>query len=985
MRCMGGHMRKYFIGLIAGMISLNIYANPVLDNVGAGNVTVEQTSNSTVVNQTSQQAIINWQSFNIGQGESTHFQQPTGGIALNRINPTQGASSIYGSLTATGQIVLVNPAGIYFAPGAFVSVGGLIATTSNITDQDFLNNNFRFTRDPNYSGSIVNEGQIIAAAHGLVALAGSSVTNKGLIQAELGNVVLASGSAFTINFAGDRLINFTIDEKATGSSPGVTNTNTGVISANGGQVLVTAKAAQSVLDQVINMNGVIEARSVAQKNGEIIFSGDADNGVVRVAAKVDASGKNANEKGGNVKITGYNIAIDDGANIDVSGDAGGGNINIGGNYQGKGPLPNANAVWMSNLSKLNADAITNGNGGNIIVWSDNHTIAQGDFSARGGALSGDGGFIETSGKYLNANNVRVNTLAANGKRGMWLLDPTDLTISNAADANVSAGPTFTGDNNSNTSNLNVTTLTTALAGSDVTVQTTAGGTGTGTGDITVVDPVTWASTNRLTLLALDSIFINADITATNGGLTLQAAGSSQANANVTVGTSLIFANTGAFTFNGIISGAGGIDKQIVATTLTLNGANNYTGSTTITGGTIQLGIANALPTSTTLLGTGTLELNGFSQTLANMTGGNTITNSSGTAATLTLNNAGSNTFSGVMSGNLSFVKNGAGTLAISSASTYSGSTAINNGTLQLQGSDLLPSTTAVTLAGGTVLDLNNNDLTIGSLSGSGNVTTGGGNLTTGGNNSSTTYSGIISDGGDLIKEGTGTFTLTGNNNYTGSTVINAGTLRMGIANALPSTTAVGIANVAGATLDLNNFDQTIAILALGGTTGGNVTLGSATLTLNSAASFSYGGVISGTGGIIKQGAGTQTFTNAQTYTGSTVINGGTLQLGTNNVFSNTSAVTIANAAGATLDLNGFNDTINVISGGGGVGGTISLGAGTLTTGDSTSNTFAGVISGTGNIVKQGTGTWTLSGNNTYSGLTTINAGTLNAASATALG
>jgi filamentous hemagglutinin family protein len=887
---MGRFMKQYFIGLMLGMISFNIYANPVLDNVGAGNVTVQQTNNSTVVNQASQQAIINWQSFNIGQGESTHFQQPTGGIALNRINPTQGASSIYGSLTATGQIVLVNPAGIYFAPGAFVSVGGLIATTSNISDQDFLNNHFRFTRDPNYSGSIINEGQIIAATHGLIALVGSSVTNKGLVQAELGNVILASGSAFTINFAGDHLINFTIDEKATGASPGVTNTNTGVISANGGQVLVTAKAAQNVLDQVINMEGVVEARSVAQKNGEIIFSGDTDAGIVRVAAKVDASGKNVNEKGGNVKITGYNIAIDDGANLDVSGDIGGGNINIGGSYQGNGPLPNANAIWMSNLSQLNADAITNGNGGNIIVWSDHRTVAQGSITARGGAVSGDGGFVETSGKdYLNANHVLVNTSAANGKRGTWLLDPTDLTISNAADSNVIVGVnTFTGDGDFAASNLNVTTLQNALATNNILVQTTAGGAGGGAGNITVDDAITWNAATTLTLDAFNSIIINDPITATNGGLSLNANAASQVNQDITVGLNLTLDGPATYTFTGAIAGNGGL------------------------------------------------------------------------------------------------IKNGAGT-AILVNNTYNGSTTINAGTVQSNSFDVIPDTSAVTIAAGATFDLNGNSETIGSLSGAGDVTTGGGFLTTGGDNSSTTYSGVISEAGGLIKEGTGTLTLSGNNTYTGSTTINAGTLRMGIANALSNSTAVGIANVAGATWDLNNFNQTVNVIGLGGATGGNILLGSATLTFGGAANFTYGGVISGTGSIIKQGTGIQTFTNTQTYTGSTTINDGTLRLGANNIFSNTSSISIANVAGATLDLNGFNDTINVISGGGGVGGTIALGAGTLTTGDSTSNTFAGVISGAGNIVKQGSGTWTLSGNNTYSGLTTINAGVLNAASANALG
>ena len=98
-----------------------------------------------------------------GAPQTTHFQQPAGGVTLNRINPSQGASQIYGRLTATGQIILVNPAGFYFGPGSFVNVGGIIASTANITDADFLNNYYHFSNSSSFNGAIVNQGQIIAA------------------------------------------------------------------------------------------------------------------------------------------------------------------------------------------------------------------------------------------------------------------------------------------------------------------------------------------------------------------------------------------------------------------------------------------------------------------------------------------------------------------------------------------------------------------------------------------------------------------------------------------------------------------------------------------------------------------------------------------------------------------------------------------------------------------------------------------------------
>jgi filamentous hemagglutinin family protein len=269
----------YKIIIFAGTVLTTsaVMANPVVDNIASGNVTIQQTPSTTVVNQSSQQAIINWQSFNIDASEHTHFQQPAGGVALNRINPTDGPSSIYGKLTATGQIILVNPAGIFFGATAYVNVGGLIASTANISDQQFLNGYYHFNQVSPYAGSVINAGQIIAADHGLVALIGGAVANNGLIQAKLGQIVLASGSAFTMSFANNNLINFSVDNPT--SQRGVDQmgntlpsgvSNTGMLMADGGSILVTAKAAQGVLDNVINMQGVVQAQTVDQTNGEII-------------------------------------------------------------------------------------------------------------------------------------------------------------------------------------------------------------------------------------------------------------------------------------------------------------------------------------------------------------------------------------------------------------------------------------------------------------------------------------------------------------------------------------------------------------------------------------------------------------------------------------------------------------------------------------------------------------------------------------------
>ncbi|MBV8803137.1 MAG: filamentous hemagglutinin N-terminal domain-containing protein, partial [Gammaproteobacteria bacterium] len=130
--------RKAIVCLLFILFSGSAIANPAGGVIASGNVQIIQSTDQTLVQQNSQKAIINWQSFNIGANEKTHFQQPQGGIALNRINATQGPSQIYGRLTATGKIILVNQAGIFFGPGSYVNVGGIIASTSNISDQNFL-------------------------------------------------------------------------------------------------------------------------------------------------------------------------------------------------------------------------------------------------------------------------------------------------------------------------------------------------------------------------------------------------------------------------------------------------------------------------------------------------------------------------------------------------------------------------------------------------------------------------------------------------------------------------------------------------------------------------------------------------------------------------------------------------------------------------------------------------------------------------------
>ena len=245
------------------------------------------------------------------------------------------------------------------------------------------------------------------------------------------------------------------------------------------------------------------------------------------------------------------------------------------------------------------------------------------------------------------------------------------------------------------------------------------------------------------------------------------------------------------------------------------------------------------------------------------------------------------------------------------------------------------------------------------------------NLTAAGS-STVTFTNQITGVGGITKIGPGTVVLAAANNYQGPTIVQAGTLRTAASGALPTTTAVNLANVSGALLDLAGYWQTIASLDGGGAAGGNVALGSAQLTVGSG---SFAGAISGTGGSLRKvGSGTLALSGTNTYTGATIIDGGTLRTGAAGALPMAANVTLANVIGTLLDLDGYSQMIGTLSGGGTAGGNITLGSATLTVG---SGNFAGAISGTGgSLRKVGPGTLALDGTNSYTGPTVISDGTL---------
>ncbi|MBC7393947.1 MAG: autotransporter outer membrane beta-barrel domain-containing protein, partial [Variovorax sp.] len=333
--------------------------------------------------------------------------------------------------------------------------------------------------------------------------------------------------------------------------------------------------------------------------------------------------------------------------------------------------------------------------------------------------------------------------------------------------------------------------------------------------------------------------INASTTVAKGAtLDLNSFNTSVANlqgaGTVLTGTDASKALTvNAGNFAGSIQGADSLIKT-TAGILVLSGANSYTGATAVNAGTLRAGAANVLPVGTalTVANAATFDLNNQAQAIGSLAGvaGSAVT--LGSAALTTGGNNASTAFNGVISGTGSLVKTGTGTFALGGANSYTGATTVNAGTLQAGAANVLPASTAVTVAGGGTLDLNNQAQTIGSLAGAGAVTLGSAALTTGGANTSTAFTGAILGSGSLVKTGTGAFAVSGANTYTGATTVAQGTLSATAANALSAASAHTVA--AGATLALNGNSQTVASLANSGVVSLVGAAPGTTLTVNGA-------------------------------------------------------------------------------------------------------------------------------------------------------
>lgn len=426
-------------------------ALPTGGQVVAGSAAITQSSATMHISQTSERAAIDWQSFNVGTAAAVNFVQPSASsVTLNRVldsNPSQ----IFGRIIATGQVFLTNPNGVYFAPGASVDVGGLVATTHAISNADFMAGKYAFNRH-GAIGSIVNEGTLQANLGGYIALLAPEVRNKGVVVASMGTVALAAGEAYDLKFAGSKTL---VDIRVTPATLNTLVDNGNAVRAPGGLIILSALAADQIQGGVVNNSGVLEAVGLVSHGG-----------VIRLAAS------------GSITHTGT-----------ITADAAPGSTGNGGTV-----------TLIASLSNPNSKTVVDGS----------LSARAGDLGGDGGFIETSASQLHVS----EATRVTtLASQGKAGTWLLDPYDITISSGSNIATSSGNPISSFTAI--ANNAVVNATSLQNALASSDVTVTTGGvGSPGTQQGDINVNAALSWSANTKLTLSAFKDININANLTAT---------------------------------------------------------------------------------------------------------------------------------------------------------------------------------------------------------------------------------------------------------------------------------------------------------------------------------------------------------------------------------------------------------------------------------------------------------------------------------------
>ncbi|WP_321791064.1 filamentous hemagglutinin N-terminal domain-containing protein [Burkholderia pyrrocinia] len=446
---------------LLGLASSGAYALPTGGEIMSGQADMAKSADGKTmsINQHTDKLITNWQDFSVGGGERVSFKQPTNrSIALNRVIGANG-SQIHGQLDANGRVFLVNPNGVMFGAGAQVNVGGLVASTQNLSDADFLAGRYRFA---GASGqSVENAGTIAAADGGSVALLGARVSNTGVIRAQMGRVALGAGNAFNVNFDGNGLLNLQVE----GGAVDAQAHNGGLLKADGGEVLMTARAAGNLLGSVVKNSGTIEAKGLSSRDGKITL----DGGQVQVGGRLDASAQDASTAGGTVTTRGERVVVSRDVQVDTraaSGRTGRWTIEAANAGVGAGQTSKRGLVIGGGLNGNVGNVGNGGTGGSADAAIDGETLSRNlgttnvDLTNTSGDLTvadavswtSDNALALTSRKgsvnlnrALNASGANAS-VTVNAAQRIRLADKLTLTGENASLAlNSGSGHTLTND------------------------------------------------------------------------------------------------------------------------------------------------------------------------------------------------------------------------------------------------------------------------------------------------------------------------------------------------------------------------------------------------------------------------------------------------------------------------------------------------------------------------------------------------------------
>lgn len=931
-------------------------ALPTGEQVTAGAANFQRNGNTLRIDQSSQQAIVNWQSFGIAADEAVNLYQPHRGIALFRVLGSE-SSQIFGSLTATGSLFLSNPNGILFAPGAQVDVGSLVATTMRISDQDFLANQFKFFSESD--AKVINQGVIRTGDGGYLILLAEQIENSGSLIANQGSVVLGSAQSAVLDMFGDGLVKVNLS----GDALNAVIAQTGNIQANGGQVQI----ATSARNAAINVSGVVQANSLIERNGTIRLEGGS-GAKVAVNGTLEAVGNEHGTTGGDIVVTGEQVALLSNANIDASGQSGGGTVLIGGDYQGSNAaIQNARTTYVAQDTNILANATSEGDGGKVVVWADDITRYYGNISAQAGELAGNGGFVEVSGKRQLDFVGKVDVGAANGLGGQVLLDPENIILNTSTqnsppnNANGTPDIAFADAPAVGTTTVQIADIT---GYSELFLQAT--------NDITVASTLTMAVNNSIRLEANNNINVNAAITTSGTGfirLTADADGSG-------VGNLAIGGN--------ITSRASGIDLS-GATITRSAGSIASTGATGQNAGDINITASGAIN-----LGAAAISATGGAGSAGNPGnhGGDiTIHGASvtGTGA-ITANGGNASTGAGGNAGNINIIAS-AGDITTGALNVRTGNSVASNtsgaiGNLILTANNGNISTGAITTTGG-----NGGDGSDVSITASGNYVTAGSIVTSGGTrlvDFAGRHAGSVEiDAGNNIdiRAITAVGSNATNNNQVGG---NAGLIQLNAGGdittnnqALTSRGGNGNGTASGGAIASVNLQAeniaTGSITTSGGTNGegGNISI-NANNNISTGALASSGGTTSTN--FAGRNAGAINLDAGGNITTTTIAASGSNGIGAGNVGGNASRITL-NADGSvqttTLTASGGNAAAGADANGGNAGfinisanNTVTTGAITLRTGNST---LAGNVATGGDVLIAGgtvtTGAITTTGGN----------------------